>query len=320
MLDRREFIQVAGFAVIAGAAVPLAAAASPAKLPRIPRIGILGESNPIGWVVRTAAVDIEYRWADDRRERLSDLAAELVALDVDVIVAAGARAARAAKNATKTIPIVFVSGDDPVKGGLVASLARPGHNVTGLWVVSDVEIVRQRVKLLRDAVPGLGRMAVLCNPANPSHHRTFKSVCDMAQSQAIDVRLVEVRAAEDLAAAVATMTGDRVGGFLVLPDGLFAVHARRLVSLAAESRLPAVYAARSFAEAGGLMALHGDTSEVIRRTTAMVARILAGSAPATLPVESLTHLEMTVNAETARALGLALPRSLLTRADAVIQG
>ena len=317
-VNRREFIQGAGFAMIAGTALPLAAAASPATPQRIQRIGILGESNPIGWMVRTAAVDIECRWADDRREKLADLAAELVALDVDVIVAAGARAARAVRNATKAIPIVFVSGEDPVKVGLVASLAKPGGNATGLWVVSDLEIARQRVQVLRDAVPGLRRMAVLANPANPSHDAAFESIRDLAESHAVEARLVKARASVDLPGVVATMKGERAGGVLVLPDALFAVHARRLVSLAAASRLPVVYGARSFAEAGGLMALYGDTAEVIRRTTAMVARVLAGSGPATLPVESLPHLELTVNAATARALGLALPRSLLARADAVI--
>ena len=317
MIDRREFMQGAALAVIAGSSAQVDAAAGPVAQSRIARVGILGESNPIGWIVRTAAVEIEYRWADERRERLSDLAAELVALDVDVIVAAGARAARAARQATQTIPIVFVSSGDPVKDGLVASLAKPGGNVTGLWVVSEVENVRRQVKLLRDVVPGLARIAVLCNPSNVSNAATFARVREVVESQAIHARRVEARGSEDFALAVAKTIRERAGGLLVLPDPLFAIHARRLVGLAAASRLPAVYGARSFVEAGGLMALHADTAEVIRRTAALVTRIVKGVTPASVPVELYIDLELTVNAGAARTLGLALPRSLLASAVVV---
>ena len=189
--------------------------------------------------------------------------------------------------------------------------------MTGLSVASEGEIAEQRLRLLGRAVPGVRRVGVLSNPDSPSSKHVFGHLRGTA-GQGIEVRPFEARSVEEVERAFAAIGAEEMEGLLVLPDALFAIHSRRLISLAAESRLPVVYGARSFAEAGGLMALAGDTAEVIRRTTAMVARILAGSAPATVPVESLPHLELTVNADTARGLGLELPRSLLARADALI--
>lgn len=314
MIDRRAFIQ--GTAVAALAA-PLLAEARPATARSVPRIGVIGDVSPIPWTVKTSAAEIECRWAAGQRDRLLEMAAELVRLDVDVIVAAGAGPTRAAKSVTKTVPIVFVAGGDPVGEGLVASVARPGGNVTGLSVASEAEIAGQRLRLLAQAVPGVGRVAILTNPDSPSSEHVLGHLRGAA-GQAIEVCAFEAQSQEEVERAFADIGAEKMDGLLVLPDALFAIHARRLISLAAESRLPVVYGARSFAEAGGLMALAGDTAEVIRRTTAMVARILAGSAPATVPVESLPHLELTVNADTARGLGLELPRSLLARADALI--
>ena len=315
MIDRRAFIQGTALAVLS---IPLIAEARRVATSGVPRIGVLGDVNPIPWTVKTSAVEIECRWADGRRDRLPELAAELVSLDVDVIVTAGAGATRAAKGVTKTIPIVFAAGGDPVEQGLVRSVARPGGNVTGLSVPSEAEIAGQQLRLLAQVVPGVGHLAVLTNPDSPSRAHVLGYVRGIA-GPAVDVRAFEARNVREIERAFAAIGAEEMDGLLVLPDAVFAIHARRLVDLAAESRLPAVYGARSLTEAGGLMALSGDTAEVIRRTTAMVARILRGALPTTLPVESLTHLEMTVNAETARALGLTLPRSLLTRADAVIR-
>jgi putative ABC transport system substrate-binding protein len=315
VIERRAFIQNTALAVLAS---PLLAKARPAAARSVPRIGVLGHVSPIPWTVKTSVVELECRWAEGRRDRLLELAAELVKLEVDVIVAAGAGPTRAAKSVTRTIPIVFVAGGDPVGEGLVASVARPGGNVTGLSVPSEAEIAGQRLRLLAQAVPGVGRVAVLTNPDSPSSEHALGHLRGTA-GQAVEVRAFEARSVEEVERAFAVIGVEETDGLLVLPDALFAIHARRLVDLAAESRLPAVYGARSFAEAGGLMALYGDTAEVIRRTTAIVTRVLGGSMPATLPVESLTHLGLTVNAETARALGLALPRSLLTRADTVIR-
>lgn len=314
MIDRRAFIQSTAVAALAA---PLLAEARPAAARGVPRIGVIGDVSPIPWTVRTSAAEIECRWAAGRRDRLLEMAAELVRLDVDVIVAVGAGPARAAKGVTKTIPIVFIAGGDPVGEGLVANVARPGGNVTGLSVASEAEIAGQRLRLLGQAVPDVRRVGVLSNPDSPSSKHVLGHLRGTA-GQTIEVRLFEARSVEEVERAFADIGAEQMDGLLVLPDALFAIHARRLIGLAAESRLPVVYGAKSFAEAGGLMALCGDTAEVIRRATAMVARILAGSAPATLPVESLPHLELTVNADTARGLGLALRRSLLARADAVI--
>lgn len=315
-MDRRAFIQGTALAVLAA---PLFAEARPAAARGVSRIGVLGDVNPIPWTVKTAAVEIECRWADGRRDRLLELAAELVNLDVDVIVTAGPEPTRAARSVTNTVPIVFIAGGDPVGEGLVASVARPGGNVTGLSVPSEAEIAGQRLRLLRQAVPGMGRVVVLWNSDSPSSQQVLGHLRATA-GQAVEVRAFETRSLDEVERAFAAVGVKEMDGLLVLPDALFAIHAHRLIDLAAESQLPAVYGARSFAEAGGLMALYGDTAEVIRRTTVMVARILGGSAPATLPVESLRHLELAVNADTARALGLALPRSLLTRADTIIDG
>jgi putative tryptophan/tyrosine transport system substrate-binding protein len=314
-MDRRVFLQVAALGALAA---PLLAEARPAAARRAPRIGVLGEANPVPWTVRTSVAEIECRWADGGRDRLPDLAAELINLDLDIMVAVGAGPARAARSVTRALPIVFVTGGDPVEQGLVASLARPGGNLTGLMVPSDAEIAKARLRLLAEAVPRSGSVAVLSNPDNPSSARALGHLRGAA-SPVVEVSPFEVRSAAEVEVAFSTMRALRLGSLVVLPDALFAIHARRLIDLAAEGRLPAMYGARSFAEAGGLMALHGDMAEVIRRTAAMVARIVEGSMPATLPVESLTHLELTVNVEAARALGLALPRSLLARADAVIR-
>jgi putative ABC transport system substrate-binding protein len=315
VIDRRAFLQATALAVLAS---PLIAEARGAASSRVPRIGVLGDVSPIPWMVKTSAVDIECRWADGRRGRLLELAAELVSLDVDVIVAAGVGAARAAKGMTRTIPIVFAAGGDPVEQGLVRSMAHPGGNVTGLSVPSEAEIARQQLRLLAQVVPRIGALAVLKNPDGPSGNHVLGYVRGMA-GPAVDVRAFDARSLEEIEQAFVAIRAEEMGGLLVLPDALFAIHVRRIVDLAAQNRLPAVYGARSFTEAGGLMALSGDTAEVLRRTVAMVARILEGSLPATLPVESLTHLEITINTETARVLGLVLPRSLLTRADAIIR-
>jgi putative ABC transport system substrate-binding protein len=314
-MDRRVFLQVAALGALAA---PLLAEAGPAAARRAPRIGVLGEANPVPWTVRTSVAEIECRWADGGRDRLPELAAELIDLDLDIMVAVGAGPARAARSVTRTLPIVFVTGGDPVEQRLVASLARPGGNMTGVSVPSDAEIARARLRLLAEAVPGISSVAVLSNPDNPSSAHALGHIRGAAWP-VVAVSPFEARSAEEVEVAFSSMQAQKLGGLVVLPDALFAIHARRLVDLAAEGRLPAVYGARSFAEAGGLMALHGDMAEVIRRTAAIVGRILAGAAPGTLPVEALGNLEMAVNLGTARTLGLRLPRSLLSRTNGIIR-
>jgi len=316
-LDRRRFIQGAAAAAFLPSLAPLRIEAAIGGRP-IPRVGILGDSNPVGWFVRTAAADIECRWADERRQPLPDLAAELVQLDVDVIVAIGAEAARAARNATTTIPVVFVAAGNPVRAGLVSDVRRPGANVTGVTVASGVEMAAARLDLLEGLVPGLSRLAVLGNPGNPAHEAAMHDAREAAAARGIEVRPVTAAKRGDLDEAFAKMARERAAA--VLSDVVFATEAWRIASLASAARLPMVYEAKSFVEAGGLMAIHADGGVVIERTVAIVQRILRGDKPAAIPVETLTRFELTINRQAAHALGLALPGSILARADTVLGG
>ena len=313
MIDRRGFVQGMVLAALAG---PLAAQAQPAHAHRVPRIGVLGEVDPIGWTVRTSAVEVECRWAEGRRGRLRDLAAELVALGVDVIVAAGASSARAAASVTATAPIVFVAGADSTRDdGSIADLAGRRDNITGLLVPSEAEIASECLRLLAHVASDLDHVAVLSNPDNPLARRALGHARTAASRQGIELRCVEARTIADAERAFTGVKATGRAGLLVLPDALFAIEQRRIVALAALHRMPALYSSRSFVEAGGLMALSGNAAEVIRRTAAIVARVLAGARPAAVPVEALAPLVLTVNATAARTMGLAMPRSLLARAD-----
>ena len=317
MIDRRGFVQGMVLAALAG---PLAAQVQPAHAHRVPRIGVLGEVDPIGWTVRTSAVEVECRWAEGRRGRLRDLAAELVALGVDVIVAAGASSARAAASVTATAPIVFVAGADSTRDdGSIAGLAGRRDNITGLLVPSEAEIASECLRLLAHVASDLDHVTVLSNPDNPLARRALGHARTAASRQGIELRCVEARTIADAERAFTGVKATGRAGLLVLPDALFAIEQRRIVALAALHRMPALYSSRSFVEAGGLMALSGNAAEVIRRTAAVVARVLAGARPAALPVEALAPLVLTVNAEAARATGLAMPPSLLARADAVLR-
>ena len=308
MIDRRDFLKTAALAALA---TPLVVRPRPASARSIPRVGVLGEVNPIGWNARMAAAEIECRWAGDRRERLRDLAAELVALDVDLLVAIGAAAARAAGTATKTVPIVFVAGRDQVD----EDLARRRDNVTGLIVPSEAEIAEERLRVLRLVAPGLERVIALSNPDNPTGPRALEHGHAAADRQGADMSVVPARTTAEIEQALAAAPLGT--GLLVMPDAMFAIEARRIATLASERRLPGVYPARCFVEAGGTVALHGDAAEVVRRTVALVARVLGGGAPGALPVRTCAPLALAVNLDAARAMGLALPRSLLARADRV---
>lgn len=315
MIDRRSFLQGLALATLAG---PLAAPARAASSRRAPRIGILGEVDPIGWTLKTSAIDVVCRWAEGRRERLRDLAAELVSLGVDVIVAAGVAPARAAASMTATTPVVFVAGADPARDGSIAGLGRRGVNVTGLLVPSEAEIASEGLRLLAHVASDLEHVAVLANLDSPRARMALAHVQSAASRRGVDVRGVEIRAIADAERALGGVTARGRVGLLVLPDALFSIEQRRIVALAAEQRMPAVYPARSFVEVGGLMALSGNAGEVIRRTAAVVARVLAGARPAALPVETVAPLLLTVNAAATRRLGLTMPRALLARADVLI--
>jgi len=330
VISRRAFI-AAAMAMLAPTPTSGAEQAGKAK-----RIGVLGDTSPpaesrgsgdaafrdglreLGYV-EGRNVTFEYRYADGKREALPGLAADLVRSRVDVIVALGPAAARAAKGATTTIPVVFVGSGDPIAEGLVASLAHPGGNVTGLAIIAGVDIVGKRLELLKEIVPGVTLVAMLWNPTNPSHVATLKELPGFARALKVEIKPMAARGPEDFAAAFASMQKSRVGGLLVLADGLYVLHAERLTSLSLEGHLPTVYGNRSFVKAGGLMAYQADFVPLFRRSATLVDKILKGAKPADIPVEQLTQVELTVNLKTAKALGLTIPPSLLIRADEVIQ-
>jgi putative ABC transport system substrate-binding protein len=264
---------------------------------------------------------IEYRDAEGKLERFPALAAELVALKVGVTVAVSTLPALAAKQATRTLPIVFAAAADPVTSRLVTSLAQPGGNVTGLSLLAP-ELVGKCLELLTQAVPGVSRVAVLWQPGGVGE-RTERDMLKEAEvaARALGVRLqvVEARGPQDFDRAFSDMTRVRAGALTVLPSGMFNNERRRLVDLAGKNRLPAVYPLREYVDAGGLMAYGPNLADLSRRAATYVDKILRGAKPADLPVEQPTKFELVINLKTAKALGLTIPPSLLGRADQLIQ-
>jgi ABC-type uncharacterized transport system substrate-binding protein len=261
---------------------------------------------------------MEYRAAEGQYERLPALAAELVRLKVDVLLAVITPAALAAKDATTTIPIVMMGIGDPVGSGLVASLARPGGNVTGLASV-QTDLVGKELEFLKDVLPTVSRVAVLWNPANPAHARHVRAADVAAQALGVQLHLVEAGGPEAFDRAFAAMTRAHVGALLVLGDSIVFQHRRRLAELAATNRLPTVHNIRPFVEAGGLMAYGPSTPDLRRRAAVYVDKILKGAKPADLPVEQPTKFELVINLKTAEALGITIPPTLLFQADEIIR-
>jgi ABC-type uncharacterized transport system substrate-binding protein len=261
---------------------------------------------------------IEGRWYGDRIDRLPALAAELVRLPVDVIVAGTAPSPESAKRATSTIPIVMANHPDPVGSGLVASLARPGGNVTGLSAVGP-ELNRKQLQLLTEAVPSLTRVAVLSNPTVPSHAVAVREIEVAARTLKVRLQVLEVRAPGEFAGAFSAATKERAGALLMLGGSVFFAHRARLAELAVESRLPTMGGPREFAQAGVLIGYGADLRDSWRRAAGYVGRILKGAKPADLPVEQPTKFEFVVNLKTAKALGLTIPPAVLARADQVIE-
>jgi len=328
---RREFIGTLAGALLAA---PRASEAQPAT--KVPRIGILGISpvartgsrleafllglRDLGYVEGRNIV-IEYRDHGGKVERLPTLAAELVALKVDVIVAANTGAGLASMQTTKTLPIVVAAAADPVTSGLVGSLARPGGNVTGLSALAP-ELVGKCLELLSQAVPGVSRVAVLWQPG-ALDERTDKDMLKAADvaGRALGMRLqfVEARGPAHIDRAFSDMTRARAGALTVLTSVMFTNERRHLVDLAAKTRLPAVYPQRDFVDAGGLLSYGPNGPDLFRRAATYVDKILKGAKPADLPVEQPTKFELVINLKTAKALGLTIPPSVLARADEVIQ-
>jgi putative tryptophan/tyrosine transport system substrate-binding protein len=263
---------------------------------------------------------LEYRGAQGQFEGFPDLAAELVRLKVEVIVAQGTPAALAAKHATTTIPIVMVGVGDPVGSGLVASLARPGGNITGLSNLSP-ELVRKQLEFLKDVRPTVSRVAVLWNPANPASHLMVRAADVAAQALGVQLHLVEARGRgpDAFDSAFAAMTNAHADALLVLADTIFFEHRRRLAELAAMSHLPTMYQGREHVEAGGLISYAASVPDVWRHGATYVDKILKGAKPADLPVEQPTRFELVINLKTAQALGITMPPSLLLLADEVIR-
>jgi putative ABC transport system substrate-binding protein len=269
--------------------------------------------------VEGQTIAIEYRFAADQMDRLPALAAELVDLPVDIIVAGGGVAAGiAAKNATSTIPIVTAAGGDPVEGGLVASLARPGGNVTGVSGISH-HLSAKRLELLRDAVPSISRIAVLWNAGFEGEAREWRETQVAAEALGVEAQSLEVRGANDLESAFEAATRERPNGLIVLHDGLTFTHRARIVEFAAKGRLPAMYEFREWTEAGGLMNYAPSRTDMARRAAYYVDRILKGAKPADLPIEQPMRFDFVINLRTAQALGLTLPQSILVQATELIQ-
>ncbi|HTK89619.1 MAG TPA: ABC transporter substrate-binding protein [Verrucomicrobiae bacterium] len=262
---------------------------------------------------------IEYRFAEGKHDRLPALAAELIALKVDVIAAGPTPPALAAKRATTEIPIVMTAVGDPVRNGLVASLARPGGNVTGVSFDVGLEVFTKGLELLKESIPMLRRVAVLSNSSNPSQAVSVRDVTAAARSLGLQIKVVDAPTVSALDGVFAAMAKDRSEALLVLTDPLFLIHRERIGSLALRHRLPSMHAVKESVEAGGFMSYGPSLVGAYRRVAVYVDKILKGARPADLPVEQPTTFEMAINLKTAKALGVTIPRSLLGRADRIIE-
>jgi putative tryptophan/tyrosine transport system substrate-binding protein len=270
-----------------------------------------------GWV-EGQNITFEYRFADGKDEALPQLAAELVQLRLDAILTDSTPATQAAKDATQTVPIVMAVSNDPLASGFVASLNRPGGNITGLSIVTT-ELAGKRLQLLTEMVPGLARVAVLSKPSNPSHALLLKQTQAAAQSLNIELHVVEAAAPDKLDSAFAAITATRAGALIVLADAMFFGQSPRLVAFTATARLPALFPEEQVAQAGGLMAYGPSIPASFRRAGAYVDKILRGANPGDLPVELPLTFEFVINLKTAQALGLTVPPTLLVLADEVIE-
>ena len=331
MNNRRKLLVALG----AGALAAPFDAFSQQQPAKVPRIGLLSPYSPsdtalwhqafrlglrdLGWV-EGKNISIEYRYAEGRYDRIPDLAADLVRLKVDVIVAAVTQDILAAKNATRAIPIVMASPADPVTAGLVESLARPGGNITGLSQMAP-EMTGKRLELLKEIVPKLSRVAVLWNPQNPASGSplSWKEIQLPAQQLGVQLHSLEARSSNDFDKAFEDATKARAGALAIMPDPLFAGNLKRIADLAAKSRLPSIFHLSEFANSGGLVTYGPDRSDMYRRAATYVDKILKGTKPADLPVEQPKKFEFIINLKAAKQIGLTIPPNVLARADKVIK-
>jgi ABC-type uncharacterized transport system substrate-binding protein len=330
MMNRRRFMTGLGFLFLLVAPLTVDGQ-QPAKVSRIgclwsgtaaasaSRLHALREGlRGLGYV-EEQTVALECRFADGRFERLPSLAAELVNRKVDIIVTAGDFAIRAARQATRTIPIVVANAGDLVGPGHVASLAHPGGNVTGLLDAPGPEMTAKRLQLLKEAIPTATRIAILWNPTNPVKANEFREVQTSARALGIRVQSVQARSAGDLEPAFSAMVSERADALLVLDDAVVVNNRQRIVDLAVKARLPSMHFNNEWAQAGGLMAYGPLESERYRQAAIFVDRILKGAKPADLPIEQPTKFELVINMKTAKALGLTIPPPVLLRADQIIE-
>jgi len=321
-MDRRRFLST----TVAGLlAAPRAAEAQPSTT--IPRIGLLGDVTSweplrvglrdLGYV-EGKSIAFEERSSQGRNERFSGLASELVRLNVNIIVTWGTPATLAVKQATKTIPIVMAHVGDPLRSGLVANLAHPGGNVTGVTALGP-GLAAKRLELLKEAVPNMSRVAFLWNPANPDQKSSFNEVQAGARALGVTLHSAEARSREELEQALAAMKQSHPSALLMTADAVHQRYTSRIVAFTSETRLPAMYQLKEAVDRGGLMSYGASLPDLARRAAYFVDKILKGAKPGDLPVEQPTKFELVINLKTAKALGLTIPPSLLLRADQVIE-
>ena len=326
-MNKREFITLLGGAVTAW---PLAARAQQSG--KLPTIGFLGQSTrsaasewvaafvqrlrELGWI-EARNITIEYRWAEGREERFAEIAAEFVRLKVDVIIASGTPAVMASRQTTSVIPIVFAPAGDPVGTALVASLSRPGGNATGLATLGR-DLAGKRLELLREAVPGLRRLAIMGNVGNSFTVLELGEVQAVAHTLGLEVATLEIRRAQDIAPAFETLKS-RADALYVCPEGLASTNRIRINTAALGERLPTMHGYREYVEAGGLMSYGPNYLDIFRRAADYVDKILHGAKPGDIPLEQPTKFDLVINLTTAKALGLQVPPTLLARADEVIE-
>jgi putative ABC transport system substrate-binding protein len=331
MLNRRRFL--AGSAGFLATPLGMAAAQSSEKVPRVGYISPGSSSDPmrlrrfeafrqglreLGYVEGQNIV-LEPRWAEGQYARYPALAADLVRLKAGVIVAVGRAATKAAKEVTRTIPIVMSVVIDPIGSGLVASLARPGGNVTGLTIMAS-DLVGKQFEVLKEVVPKVSRVALLLNPDNPGSAPQLREAEAAARALGVRLQTLEARGPQEIDSAFAAMTRERAGALVILNDAILGLNqGKQIAELAAKSRLPAVQGLPEYADLGGLMAYGANLLELERRAATFVDKILKGAKPADLPVEQPSKFELVINLQTAKALGLTIPQSLLRRADRVIE-
>jgi len=318
---------------IIAALVGCGAVANAQQPEKVPRVGYLSPSSRstqkhlvealqqglrvLGWI-EGQNITIEYRWAEGKYERLPDLAAELVRLRVDVIYANSGPAALAAKRATSSVPIVFETLGDPVSAGLVASLARPGGNLTGVSGLGP-ELSGKQIELLKEVAPRLTRVAVLANPSNKMATAALRETEIAARLLGVKFQVLEVSEPDKLEGAFSAITRERAGALMVLADPMFGTQRKRILGLVEKSRLPAIYVETGWVQAGGLMSYSPSLPEQFRKAAVFVDKILKGAKPADLPVEQPTKFELIINLKTAKQIGLTIPPNVLTRADKVIK-